>query len=180
MISGGIGSGKSAVRKLLDDRDFFTVDADSVGHAVLEPGGPAFDEVAERWPEVVERGEIDRAALGNLVFADREQLRELEGMTHPHIFGIIRRRVEENQGPVAVEVPILEHRLGDRWKTVIVDCHDEIRLKRLVDRGMSDESARARMAAQPSRGEWLARADLVVPNHGSLGELASTLALLAS
>jgi dephospho-CoA kinase len=166
IISGGIGSGKSAVRRLLDEHGFFTVDADSVGHEVLTLGGLAYRDVSARWPEVVgEDGEIDRAELGRIVFADKDALRELEGVTHPHIFGIITDRVQGIPDPVAVEVPLLHHGLGDSWLRLIVDCNDSIRVDRLLSKGLSQIVIESRMTTQPSRAAWLAAGDVILPNH---------------
>ena len=177
VISGGIGSGKSAVRRLLDERGFFTVDADSVGHEVLRVGGPAYKEVAATWPDAVDSdGAIDRSELGRIVFSDVRALDELERLTHPHIFGMIIERVQGIPDPVAVEIPLLEHGLGENWSRLIVDCADDIRLGRLIEKGLPEADARARMAAQPSRGQWLAIADIVVPNHTDFDALRSAVA----
>lgn len=170
-MTGGIGSGKSVVRRLLEDRGFFTIDADSVGHEVLARNGPAFSKVAERWPEVAEEGEIDRAHLASIVFSDPGALAELEDITHPHIFGMIRSRVQGIPDPVAVEIPLIEHGLGEDWRRLVVDCDDDIRASRLAERGMTREDVEARMAAQPNRGRWLSMADAVVPNNDDLAAL---------
>lgn len=179
VISGGIGSGKSAVRRLLAEYGFSTLDADSIGHDVLRSDGPAFDEVASRWPQVVDEGEIDRSALGRIVFADVGELRNLEEITHPHIFGRIQTRVQEISGPVFVEIPAIEHSLGGLWCSLIVDCHDDQRMCRMVARGMDLQDVQSRMRMQPSREQWLARADLVVANHGSLEDLHAAVARVA-
>lgn len=171
ILSGGLASGKSKVRELLANAGMVTIDADSIGHYVLKSSGPAFAQVAERWPHVVRDGEIDRPSLASVVFNEPGELATLEGITHPHIFEVIRSRADEVEGTVVVEIPLLSHGLGDEWRRIVVDCRDEVRFARAVDRGMSEDDARARMAAQPSRAEWLASADLVVPNHGSLEEL---------
>lgn len=175
VLGGGIASGKSLVRRFLDDAGVPTIDADSVGHAVLEPDGEAFDEVSSRWPEVVTDGTIDRTRLGGIVFGDATQLSELESVTHPHIFGIIRAQVEKIDSGVVVEMPLAGRRLGDDWRQLVVDCRDEIRVERAVARGMAEDDVRARMASQPSREGWLVGADLVVPNHGSMDELKATV-----
>jgi dephospho-CoA kinase len=177
-LGGGLASGKSKVRELLANHGVATIDADQVGHQVLASTGPAFSDVAERWPHVVEEGEIDRRALADVVFNDAGELATLESLTHPHIFDAIRTMAEGIEATVVVEVPLLAHRLGDDWKTIIVDCRDEIRLVRAVDRGMTAEDARARMAAQPSRQQWLAAADVVIPNHDGPGELISAVGRL--
>ncbi len=179
LLSGGIGSGKSAVRALLGQSGLTTVDADTIGHEVLEPDGAAFDQVANRWPGVVINGRIDRKALGSIVFDSETELEALEGITHPHIFGMIDRRVQQIDDLVVVEIPLLNPSLEDGWRRIVVDSDDQTRLDRLLDRAMSSVDAKARMRSQPMRSEWLAVADLVVPNHGSLEELASTVEQLS-
>ncbi|HEU4320761.1 MAG TPA: dephospho-CoA kinase [Acidimicrobiia bacterium] len=176
VLSGGLASGKSTVRVLLAEAGVTTVDADSVGHDVLAPDGPAFPQVADRWPEVITDGAVDRRALAGVVFNDMSQLRELEGITHPHIFDRINDRVKDLTGPVVVEIPVLGHGLGDGWRRVLVDARDEVRLERAVERGMGRADALARMDSQPSRAEWLSLADLVIPNNASLDELRAAVA----
>src|SRR3970282_522802 len=148
-----------------------TIDADAIGHVVLAPDGPASAEVASRWPEVLVDGEIDRSALAALVFEDPGELASLESITHPYIFDTIRARVQDIAGPVVVEIPLFYHRLGDDWRRMVVDCDDQTRMHRLLDRGMPEDDVRARMEPQPSRVDWLPAADLVIPNHGSLSAL---------
>ncbi len=179
ILSGGLASGKSKVREFLANAGIVTIDADSIGHDVIQSTGPAFAQVAERWPHVVRDGEIDRPSLASVVFKEPGELATLEGITHPHIFEVIEGRVNEVDGTVVVEIPLLSHGLGDDWRRMVVDCRDELGLARAIDRGMSGEDARARMKAQPSRAEWLAVADLVVPNHGSLEELEDVVKELA-
>lgn len=177
VLCGGLASGKSAVREILEEIPrFLAIDADAVGHQMLEPEGPAFTDVAAAWPQVVSEGRIQRAALAAIVFAKEAELKRLESITHPHVFGTIMGRLEGFEGVVVVEAPVLEHRFGDGWGRVVVDSTDEVRLQRAISRGMSEEDARARMAAQPARDQWLATADVVVPNHGSLEELEETVA----
>jgi dephospho-CoA kinase len=163
------------VRRLLSEAGVATIDADAIGHSVLEPDGAAHREVAERWPQVVVDDVIDRKSLAEIVFADPAQPAELETMTHPHIFDTIRGRVEESEGDVVVEIPLTRHGLGETWHRIIVDSKDDVRLARAIGRGMDEEDARRRMAAQPSRAQWLALADLVIPNHGDLTDLESAV-----
>jgi dephospho-CoA kinase len=179
LLSGGVGSGKSAVRALLERSGLETIDADSIGHEVLEQDGTAFDQVAERWPLVVIDGRIDRKALGAIVFDDRGELEALEEITHPHIFGTIERLVQGIDDVVVVEIPLIRVGMKGVWRRIVVDCDDSTRLGRLSERGMTSADAEARMRSQPSRSEWLAVADLVVPNYGSPGELASTVEQLS-
>jgi len=178
ILSGGLASGKSKVRDILAAEGVATIDADRIGHVILEPGGPAFAEVAARWPLAVRDGEIDRPTLASAVFTDRKELAALESITHPHIFDRIKAQVEEVDGPVVVEIPLLNSGLGGGWRRIIVDCKEEIRLRRAINRGMDEIDAKARMALQPRRDQWLAAADLVVPNRGSIGELRSAVLVI--
>lgn len=166
VLTGGIGSGKSTVAERFEAAGAVVVDADRAGHDVLEPDGAAFDAVARRWPEVVSDGRIDRRALGRIVFADADQLAALEAMTHPEIRRLVRDRLDAVDGPAVLEVPIPVRWVPDDWPVVVVDVPDEVRRRRLRVRGMDDEEISQRMAAQPTRAEWLAMADEVVDNSG--------------
>ena len=176
LLTGGIGSGKSEVRRLLEEHGIRTIDADSVGHAVLEH--EALPAVAKRWPDVVVNGVVDRSRLAEIVFAQPAELAELEAITHPLIFGRMEAELEGFEGIAVVEVPLIITGWG--WPRMVVDATDEIRLQRTVARGMSRDDVQRRMASQPSRAEWLEAADLVIPNHGTLGELEATVEKLSS
>lgn len=176
VIGGGIGSGKSQAGGLLAERGFAVLDADQVGHAILEKHHPVARRVAERWPEAVTRGAIDRRALGRIVFHDRDQLAELEAITHP----AIRRRIarwarEAGDRPAAVEIPVLADLLDGSWLWLVVEAPVETRRRRLRKRGMSDGDIDARLASQPSQGEWLEAADYVIGNEGTREHLARAL-----
>ena len=175
LLCGGIGSGKSAVRRILQNLGISTIDADSVGHEVLEPGGAANEAVAEAWPEVVVGGIVDRTRLGGLVFNDSAALSRLEAITHTHILASISERIEKLNPPVVVEIPLLIDPFAGSWRRMVVDALDRLRVERSVSRGMDREDVTARMASQPSRKEWLAAADLVIPNHGDLDALEETM-----
>lgn len=179
IVTGGIGSGKSAVRRILEGHGFTGIDSDSVGHSVLEPDGEGYESVAGEWPTVVgPDGSIDRARLGHIVFSNEQALRKLEELTHPHIFDRISARIQENDvSDFAVEIPVMKKSV-EASLTVVVDARDEVRLRRVMERGLSEDAAKARMAAQPSRAAWLASGDAVIPNEGSLEELASTVSRL--
>ncbi len=158
--------------RLLGERGAEIIDADRLGHAVLAPGGVAADQVADRWPSVVVDGQIDRRALGRIVFADPAALAALEAMTHPEIRRLIGLRIETSDSEVVVvEIPIPARWLDPTWRRVVVDVDDAIRLSRLLDRGMTSEEIEQRMAVQPSRDEWQALADDLVANDGDLHEL---------
>lgn len=157
------------------ERGHTLVEADRIGHEVLEPEGAAHAAVVARWPAVVVDGSIDRRALGRIVFADRAQLAELEAITHPAIHRELVARVEAAEGPVVVEVPIPVPWVPDQWPKIVVDAPDEVRVARLVDRGMDLDEVTQRMAAQPSREEWLALADHVVDNGGTPEDLVAAV-----
>ncbi len=178
LLSGGIGSGKSTVRALFEAQGVETVDSDSIGHDVLKPGGAAVDTVSERWPGVLIDGVIDRAALAEIVFNSPEELVELENMTHPLIFEEVTARANRAEGDLVIEIPILRSSVVDGAQVMIVDAPDPVRIERAIRRGHSEKDVRARLAAQPTRGEWLATADLVIPNPGTLEELEASVGRL--
>lgn len=169
LLTGGIGSGKSTVGRMLADRGATVIDADRVGHLVLEE--EAREAVARRWPEAVEEGRLDRSALAEIVFADSAQLAELEALTHPPIARRILEMVGEVEGVAVVELPVAKDLLGPGWLRVVVDAPAEIRLARLRERGMQEERARRRMAVQPSSARWRETADVVIDNSGGLDDL---------
>jgi dephospho-CoA kinase len=171
-LGGGIGSGKSTAAAVFAALGAAVLSADRAAHAVLEPEGEAAGAVAERWPRVLAEGRIDRSALAAVVFADPAARAELEAITHPAIARVLATQVAEAAGEVAlVEMPLPIALLGPGWRWVVVDAPDEVRLERLIARGMEAEDAVRRMAAQPSRTDWLARADLVVDNGAGFGRL---------
>jgi dephospho-CoA kinase len=177
MVVGGIGAGKGVVARLFAELGFTVITADLVGHAVLEPGGAAFDEVARRWPSVVVDGRIDRSRLAAVVFADADELEALESMTHPAILSAIGERVSVAPGPVVVEVPV-PLALGDDWHRVLVDADEELRVERAVARGGEAADVRRRVAAQPDRAAWLDWADQVILNEGTLEDLGEQVGAL--
>lgn len=170
IVMGGIGSGKSTVSSLLGEHGYLVVESDRIGHEVLKPGGPAYDAVVERWPEVVHEGQIDRGELGAIVFSDLAQLRQLEALTHPHIRHAILERSASSHD-VAVELPLMPEFLGPDWVSVFVDAAEDVRRGRLEERGMAKQQIDARMGAQPSRAQWLEAADHVLDNNGTETQL---------
>ena len=172
VVSGGIGSGKSTVTARLRDLGAVVIEADLLGHEVLEPGGAAFSAVAARWPSVVADGVIDRSALAEIVFADLDQLQELEALTHPAIGAEIRRRLDVAASlPVVLELPLVSDLAGTGWIRVVVDADEETRVDRSVARGNDEEDVRRRVAAQPPAEEWRDSADHVIQNDGTRAEL---------
>lgn len=172
LLAGGIGSGKSTAAGFLAALGAHVISADEAGHRVLEPGGSAFEAVAARWPEAVAGGTIDRSALAGIVFADPRALSELEAATHPAIRELIRAEIAAVEGPlVVVEVPLLGEFMGEGWRRVVVDAPDEVRAGRLIARGMDPDDAVRRMAAQPTRSQWIEAADYVIDNGRDLAHL---------
>jgi len=182
IVSGGIGSGKSTVLSMMRGLGVEVIEADRIGHAVLEPGGGAFEGVVENWPTVVRNGKVDRGLLATIVFSDEEQLRTLEALTHPHIAAAIQERVDAaGNGDVAVELPLNSDLLGEGWTRIVVDAGEGERLRRAVERGLGAEDVSRRMAAQPARAEWVVGADFVVDNSGTMHALEQAVAdLLAT
>ncbi|MCB2224244.1 MAG: dephospho-CoA kinase [Actinobacteria bacterium] len=172
LLSGGIGSGKSTAASVFASLGAAVVSADAAGHRVLEPGQPAVAEVAARWPEAVSGGVVDRRALGRLVFADPGGLAALEAITHPAIAAIVEAEVASADAPlVLVELPLPVDILGHGWLRIVVDAPDEVRIARLLARGMERGEIAERMGAQPVREEWLLLGDVVLDNGGGLDRL---------
>ena len=172
IISGGLGAGKSTIAARLRELGAFVIEADLIGHEVLEPEGAAYAAVSQRWPASVVDGRIDRGALAAIVFDDQVELRALEEITHPAISEEIRRRVDEADAEViAVELPVGSDLLGSGWLRIVVEAPLEIRLARAAGRGMTEDEARSRIAAQPSAEEWRSAAAYVMVNDGTLADL---------
>ncbi|GGT35593.1 dephospho-CoA kinase [Streptomyces kurssanovii] len=177
-LTGGIGAGKSEVSRLLASYGAVVVDADKIAREVVEPGTPGLDAVVDAFGAEVltAEGSLDRPKLGSIVFADPERLAALNGIVHP-LVGARSRELEQAAGPddvVVHDVPLLtENKLQSLYDLVIVvDASPKTQLDRLVRlRGMTESEARSRMAAQATREERLAIADLVVDNDGPLEEL---------
>ena len=177
-LTGGLGSGKSTVAALLGEHGAVIIDADVVAREVVRAGTPGFAAVVARFgPDVVGRaGELDRAALARIVFADGAALDELNAIVHP-LVGSRSAELAAAVPPGAVvvhDIPLLaENGLADRFDTVVVvEADREIRLARLAERGLTRAEAEARMAAQATDEQRRAIADEIVRNDGDLDSLA--------
>lgn len=177
-LTGGIGAGKSEVSRLLTGYGAVLIDSDRIAREVVEPGTPGLAAVvAEFGPEVLTGdGRLDRPKLGGIVFADQDRLRALNAIVHP----LVRARSAElesaaGSGAIVVhDVPLLvENGLQGLYDlVVVVDASPETQLDRLVrQRGMAESEARDRMAAQATREERRAVADVVIDNDGPLERL---------
>jgi dephospho-CoA kinase len=177
-LTGGIGSGKSTVARLLADRGAVVIDADEIARRVTAPGTPGHDAVVgEFGPSVTDaQGGLDRAALARLVFADPAARSRLEAIVHPLVRAERERAVAAApSGAVVVEdVPLLAEAglAGEYDVVVVVEAPAGVRVDRLVARGMDAEDARARVAAQASDAVRRAVADVVIDNAGDAAMLA--------
>ncbi|MEU8518460.1 dephospho-CoA kinase [Streptomyces sp. NBC_01216] len=177
-LTGGIGAGKSEVSRLLVSLGAVLIDADKIAREVVEPGTPGLAAVVDAFGAGVlsADGTLDRPKLGSIVFADAERLAALNAIVHP-LVGARSAELERAAGPddvVVHDVPLLtENGLAPLYDlVVVVDASPETQLDRLVRlRGMAEPEARARMAAQATRAQRRAVADLVVDNDGPLAEL---------
>lgn len=177
-LTGGIGAGKSEVSRLLVECGAVLIDADRIAREVVEPGTPGLAAVVETFgPEVLTPdGRLDRPKLGSIVFADPAKLAALNAIVHP-LVGARSRELEQAAAEDAVvvhDVPLLtENGLAPLYDVVVVvDASPATQLDRLVRlRGMTEEDARARMAAQASREKRLEIADIVIDNDVPLERL---------
>lgn len=176
-ITGGIGSGKSAVTRRFEDRGITVVDADLAARVVVEPGRPALTAIAERYGEgiLLPDGALDRAALRQKVFADESERKWLEQLTHPLIGQEIIEQLQAAESPYAILASPLLLETNQRQMTdlvVVVDVPEELQLQRTMARDNNDEAqVRRIMAAQMPRQERLDKADIVIDNSRSLAHL---------
>ena len=178
-LTGGIGSGKSTVSRLLAAHGAVIMDADRIAREVVEPGTPGLGAVVEAFgPQVLAAdGSLDRPALAAVVFSDPEARRRLDAIVHP----LVRRRTAElvAQAPtgavVVNDVPLLVEtgQASSYDLVVIVEADPETRVARLVQRGLTEDDARARIAAQATDEQRRAVADVVLDNSGTPEELAA-------
>ena len=181
-LTGGIGSGKSAVSSLLASRGAVVVDADKVAREVVEPGSPGLADVAAEFGDDVLRpdGALDREALGKVVFSDPAALARLNAIVHPLVgarTGELIRQAEADGAQVVVhDVPLLvENGLASLYDVVVVvAATPATQLDRLVRlRGMSAEDAQARIDAQAPLADKLAVATYVIRNDGPRQDLGA-------
>jgi len=190
-LTGGIGSGKSEVSGRLAALGAVVLDADKAAREVVLPGTPGLARIAETFgPGVLQAdGSLDRAGLAEIVFGDEAARGRLNAIVHPLVqermraaeadaIGAARAlgtRVPGDDGVIVVhDVPLLAEggRAGEFDLVIVVDVPEQVQVERLATaRGMTQEQARARMAAQASREQRLAVADIVIDNAGTLTDL---------
>ena len=173
-LTGNIACGKSTVLRMLAERGVATIDADAVYHELIVHDAPLWHALRARFGDgiVGPDRQIDRRALGRIVFADPRALADLDRLTHPAVTAEIRRRVREIDAPiVAVDaVKLIESGFdADCDQVWLVICEEAQQVSRLVARNqLSPEEAERRVKAQPSLAPKLARADVVIDNGGTI------------
>lgn len=188
-LSGGIASGKSAVAAMLRELGFSVLDADGLAHKLIEPGQPAYEEVLREFgPAVADgQGRVDRARLAALVFADRAKLDRLNAIVHPRVAEVVLRQFDEWQrngtrdaafveAALLIESGIHKHLDG----LVVAWCRPEQQLERLAARGLSEDEARRRIAAQMPVEEKLRHATEKIDCSGTLEQTRQQVEALAA
>lgn len=182
-LTGGIGSGKSTVARMLAERGAVIVDADLIAREIVEPGMPALEEIRAAFgAEVIDAaGRLDRARLASIVFEDADALDRLNAITHPRIAARSAELLASvaDDTLVVYDMPLLveqgEATLAGWDAIVVVDASDDVRIERLVARGLARDDAIRRMAAQASRAERLEVADHVIDNSAGLDALEGSV-----
>jgi dephospho-CoA kinase len=176
-LTGNIATGKSAVAQRLRELGATVIDADQLVRVVVQKGQPALDEIARTFgPQVLlADGELDRKALGQVVFNDAQKLKQLEQITHPAVHVEIQRQLDElppDSVAVIEVIKLIESGWADRCDSVwVTDCPPEDQVNRLMrSRGMSEAEAHARVAAQNPQAEKLARADVIIDTSGTFAQ----------
>lgn len=178
-LTGGIGSGKSTVASILRELGAVIIDSDKVGHEVLNPGSPGWQEVTEAFGRdiISAYGAIDRHKLAQIVFKNPEALRQLNQIVHPKIEREIQSQLKKfiEQG---INIVVIEAALIDKapWSSMaeqiwVVKTSREITLQRLTARGMSELESLSRMAYQHPAEEFVKHGLVIIDNDGSLEDL---------
>ncbi len=178
-LTGGIGSGKTTVARMLEARGAVVFDADLLAREAVAPGTPGYERVLERFGDTVltPAGDIDREALAEVVFADAQARRDLEAIVHPEVRRLFAEGIERYEGTDAVVVfsaPLLvETGMHTAFQVLIVVATSvRTQVERLLrDRGLAEEEARRRIAAQLPLEDKAAVADILLDNEGTLDEL---------
>ena len=175
-LTGGIASGKTTVANYFADLGVPVIDTDVIAREVVAPGAPALDEIRDSFGDEVFQlgGTLDRRAMRKLVFADDARRQQLENILHPRIRDAVYQRVAETVAPyLIIVVPLL---FGSPMtdfmdRVLVVDCSEEVQLRRLLARDTeNEEQARRIIASQASREERLSIADDVVQNDGDMAD----------
>ncbi len=178
-LTGGIASGKSTVANMFADLGAVCIDADNVSREVVASGTKALADIAQTFgPDIVRNGELDREALGRLVFADSQARAKLNAIVHPQVRARTAELIDQalNANPNAVviyAIPLLVEASSGRTfnKVISVSASVESRIQRMISqRGMTESDAQARIASQADESERLAIADYVIDTNGTLDD----------
>ena len=180
-LTGGIGSGKSTVAKMLAELGAPSFDADKVGHEIYVPGGPAYHDVIAAFGSgiVASDGTIDRKKLGPIAFGDPAQLKRLEAIVHPRMFERMREmvalmRTRGVRAPIVIEAAIL---IEAHWQPLfdeiwlVVAPRDRVVERVEAERGLKPEQTEARIKAQLSDEERRKEASIEIDNSGTIDQL---------
>lgn len=176
-LTGGIASGKSTVARLFAALGVPVIDTDVLAREVVAPGSPVLQQIVARFGAGVlaADGSLNRGALRAIVFSDASARADLEALTHPAIRELLAVRAAEAGGEYQIHViPLLVETNGQERvdRVLVVDCSEELQIRRLQARdGSTEEQARSMLAAQASRAARLAIADDVIRNEGDVGML---------
>jgi len=177
-LTGGIASGKSTVSAMLAELSAVVIDADALAREVVQRGTPGLDAVVAEFGTTLltPEGDLDRAAMGSLVFGDAAARKRLEAIVHPLVLEqmVALEEAAADDDLVVHDIPLLAE--GGRADTfdavIVVDCPPELQIARMMsDRGWTREDAESRIAAQATREQRLAIATHVIENTGSIDEL---------
>jgi dephospho-CoA kinase len=181
-LTGNIATGKSTILNYLVGKCALIIDADKLGHRVIEPGGPAYDAVVRTFGKEIlrEDGTIDRKKLGKIVFTNPLDLGRLEKIVHPKIFDLGKQEIADNESPVIVleaikllEAGLMSTLCDEIW---VVTSSLTTQLRRLLEsRKMEENEARRMIDLQPPQAAKVNQADRVIKNDGSLTELHAQL-----
>ncbi|RRO17624.1 dephospho-CoA kinase [Saccharopolyspora rhizosphaerae] len=176
-LTGGIGSGKSTVARRLAELGAVVIDADALSREVVEPGSAGLAELVERFGQGVldASGALDRPALAALAFADEQSRLDLNAIVHPKVAELTARRMAEAPADSVLvhDIPLLvEAGYAPNYHlVVIVDADEDVRVQRLVERGLAEQDARARIAAQATEEQRREVADVWLDNAGAVEDL---------
>jgi dephospho-CoA kinase len=176
-LTGNIATGKSVVRRMLEHLGAYTIDADALSHRVISKGAPGYQPVLDKFGTWLldKDGQIDRAKLGRLVFADGQALAQLEDIIHPFVVQAVDILIKRaSQNVVVVEaIKLLESDLRNHCDAIwVADAPQEVQVERLVrKREMSQEEAMQRVHSQSAQKEKLAAAKVIITNRGSFEDL---------
>lgn len=170
-LTGGIGAGKSTVAQFFSELGANVVDADQLARIAIERGSEGFDEVVARFgQEILSNGDIDRKALAAIIFSDPAAKSDLEAIVHPRVQALFGQARAENDPsiPMIYEIPLLvETDAAKKFDFIVtVEAAEEVRIARLLERGMFISDIKARLANQASSESRTSIADAVITNDG--------------